>query len=143
MNQVLTELRQNILGGLSVGFYLSAFFFSFLGILIMLYADSRKRDPGSQNTPVAFRWSFLIWDNAKRIVVGMAVMFLFYRFSATLIGRAISMEAALGIGIFVAMGVDKAINVIKDKFDWLCMPREKYMKKLLEKSVKEIDNVVP
>jgi hypothetical protein len=136
----LAELKRNILGPLSVGYYLSAFFFSLLGILLMLYITSKKRDVGSTSTPVHFSWQFLLWDNTKRIFIGLIVMYLLFRFTTEFLQRELNMYVALGIGFVVASGVDWVVGWIKDRVDWLQQPREEYMRKLLEKSQQAKNN---
>lgn len=118
MEENINEFRELVLGDKSVAFYLAAFFFSGLAILLSLYIHSRKRDPLSPNTPSKFSWYFLIWDNTKRIVVGLIVMFFLYRFTPF-----VSMELAVGVGFFVSIGVDQAIQYLMKKYEFLQMDR--------------------
>jgi hypothetical protein len=117
----MQEFKQYILGELSIPYYLAAFFFCSLAILISLYAHSRKRDPASPRTPVVFSWRFLIWDNLVRIGVTIALMFLFFRFSPDIFGKPLSFPIAVGIGVFLSFGLDKAIQWLQTKFDILKM----------------------
>jgi hypothetical protein len=112
----MNELKQLILGELSIAYYMAAGFFSCLAILLSLYMHSRTRDKNSTATPEKFSWRFLLWDNAKRVFAGMILMFLFFRFSPDLFGRPLSMWLAVGIGFFVSVGVDRAIQFIQSKF---------------------------
>jgi uncharacterized BrkB/YihY/UPF0761 family membrane protein len=124
MLQVLTEyqiFKGLVLGEKSLGFYMGAFFFTFLALLVSLWLHSRKRDPASPNTPTKFSWLFLIWDNLKRIAVGLIVMFLFYRFTP-----AMSMELAVGLGSILSIGLDKAIQLLKNKYNFLQMNRDNF-----------------
>jgi hypothetical protein len=114
----MNELQSYILGELSVAYYLAAGFFCFLAILISLYDHSRKRDKDSTRTPEKFSWSFLLWDNAKRIVTTLLVMFLIFRFSPVVVGKPLSMEIAVGVGFFLSLGLDKVIQLLRDKFNW-------------------------
>ncbi len=122
----MKEFKELILGGVTIPYYAAAAVFCFLAIILSMYIGSRKRNVQSQSTPELFSWSFLIWDNAKRIVVGMILMFLFFRFAVPAIGRQLSMEVAFGIGCFLSMGLDQAIGFLKQKFDLLQMDREKF-----------------
>jgi type IV secretory pathway TraG/TraD family ATPase VirD4 len=140
MNEALIEVKKNILGNLSIGYYISAFFFSCLAIILVLYVKSIGRDRDSKNTPVHYSWKFLLWDNFKKITCGLIVMYLFYRFTSEALNRALSMWVAVGIGFFVSMGVAAAIEWLQERFDFLCMPREKYMQKLEEKAKEEVYN---
>lgn len=126
----MEEFKKLVLGELSIPYYLAAFFFSLLAILLSLYLGSRKRNKASTSTPGPYSWLFLVWDNTRRIFVGMILMFLFFRFASAAIGRALSMEVATGIGFFLSMGLDQAIGWFKKKFEVLQMDREKIMQKI-------------
>lgn len=122
----MEEFKSYVFGELSIPYYLAAAFFCLLAIIISMRIGARTRNPQSERTPRKFSWHFLIWDNTKRIVVGMIVMFLFFRFASAAIGRALSMEAATGIGFFISMGLDQAIGFLKQRFELLQMDRTKY-----------------
>lgn len=115
----MQEFKQYILGELSVPYYLAAFFFCTLTIIVSLWSHSRKRDPQSSRTPEKFKWSFLIWDNLQRVVITLILMFLFFRFSPRIFNGPLSMEMAAGIGIVLSLGLDKAIQFLQTKFDIL------------------------
>jgi hypothetical protein len=114
MDQIIAEVKDAILGGKSIGFYVAAFFFAGLAILLSLYIHSRKRDVASINTPQRFSWYFLFWDNSKRIFAGITVVFLILRFLSPP-----KMEAALAIGFLVAFGLDKSIELLMERFNFL------------------------
>jgi hypothetical protein len=126
----MDEFIKLVLGDLSIPTYLAAFFFSFLAILVSMRIGATSRDKFSPATPRKFSWYFLFWDNTKRIGTGLILMFLFYRFASAAIGRALSMEVAVGIGFFISMGLDQAIGYFKKKFDFLQVDREKLIDKL-------------
>lgn len=115
----MQEFTQYILGDLSIPYYLAAFFFCSIAILLSLYAHSRKRDVTSERTPVAFSWTFLIWDNLLRVAATLALMFLFFRFSPDIFGKPLSFPIAVGVGFFLSFGLDKAIQWLQTKFDIL------------------------
>lgn len=123
----MQEFKHLILGDLSVAYYLAAFVFSLLVILLSMWVGSAKRDVASSSTPRKYSWRFLVWDNLKRIFVGMIAMFFIYRFTSSLIGRGLSMEVAVGVGFFVTFGLDQLIGWLKQKFSILQMDREKIM----------------
>lgn len=123
----MNEFKQLILGDLSVAYYLAALVFSGLAILLSMWIGSAKRDVASGSTPKEYSLRFLVWDNFKRIVVGLIAMFFIYRFTSSLIGRALSMEVAVGVGFFITVGLDQLIGWLKQKFSILQMDREKIM----------------
>jgi hypothetical protein len=85
---------------------------------------SRTRDKESANTPQKFSWSFLIWDNFKRIVAGQLLMFLVFRFSTEILGRELNMWWAVLIGFFFSFGSDRLFMWLKERADFLKMPRK-------------------
>lgn len=113
MNSV-NEAIQIILGDKTIGYYLAGFFFSFLAILVSLYQHSRTRDKYSQSTPVNFSWGFLIWDNLKRMVTTLIVMFMLFRlFDLSNPG------AMIGVGFAVGFGLDKVIEFLMERTNLL------------------------
>lgn len=128
----MQEFKQLVLGDLSIPTYLAAFFFSLLAIGLSLILGSLGRDKFSPATPVKFSWTFLILDNTKRIAAGLIIIFLFYRFAPTIIGRSLSMESAVGIGFSISLGLDQLLGFLKKKFAILQVDREKIIDKLNE-----------
>jgi len=123
----MKEFTQLISGGLSFSYYLASLFFSSLAILLSMWVGSAKRNVSSSSTPVKYSFRFLVWDNMKRIAAGLMAMFLVYRFSASIIGHGLSMEAAVGVGFFISAGLDQLIGWLKQRFSLLQMDREKIM----------------
>lgn len=126
----MQEFKQLILGNVSVAYYLAAEFFALLALILSLYLNSKKRDVASSSTPVEFSWLFLIWDNTKRIVVGQITLFLVFRFVTELLGRELNMWIAVGVGFFLSFGLDKAIQIIKERSSLFDMNREKMISKI-------------
>jgi hypothetical protein len=126
----MNEFKQLILGNVSVAYYLAAEFFALLALILSLYTGSKKRDATSASTPVQFSWLFLIWDNTKRIVVGQITLFLIFRFVTELLGRELNMWIAVGVGFFLSFGLDKAIQIIKERSSLFDMNREKMIEKI-------------
>lgn len=126
----MEEFKQLVLGPASVAYYAAAEFFAILAIILSLYMHSRKRDVNSSTTPVKFSWPFLIWDNTKRIVVGQITLFIIFRFVTELIGRQLNMWIAVGAGFLLSFGLDKVIQLIKDKSSIFDMNREKMIDKI-------------
>jgi hypothetical protein len=138
----LKVLKQLILGEITPEYYVAAFFFSGLAILLSLYLQSMKRDKTSTNTPVNYSWKFLLWDNSKRIIAGIITAFLFYRFPGQALSQNLDMWVAVAIGFLLSFGVDRAIMMLMKRssvtvFD---KDRDEYMKKMLDKYLSEIEN---
>lgn len=131
------EVKELLLGELSVAYYIAAFIFSFLAIILSLYLQSNKRDPQSQSTPQNFSIRFMLWDNFKRISTGMIVLFLIYRFASVYLAKALSMEMAVAIGFVVSFGVDRMILWMMNRTNLFNMPRDKYMQKLADKEFEQ------
>lgn len=108
----INEALQIIMGDKTGGYYIAGFFFSFLAVLLSLYRYSRTRDKNSPTTPYKFSWSFLIWDNIKRIFVSLILMFILFRLFD--LSNPFMM---IGVGFFVAFGLDKAIQFLMDRTD--------------------------
>ena len=102
-------------GGKSFGYYLAGFFFAGLAILISLYQSSRKRDVNSPNTPVQFSWRFLLWDNFKRAVTTLIVMFILFRVFD--LGTPTLMIA---VGFCVSLAFDQIIAAMMKWSDAIC-----------------------
>lgn len=126
----MQEFKLLILGNVSIAYYLAAEFFALLALILSLYLNSKKRDVTSSSTPVEFSWLFLIWDNTKRIVVGQITLFFVFRFMTELLGRQLNMWIAVGVGFFLSFGLDKAIQMIKEKSSLFDMNREKMITKI-------------
>lgn len=126
----MQEFKQLILGNVSVAYYMAAEFFALLALILSLYLNSKKRDVTSSSTPVQFSWLFLIWDNTKRIVVGQIALFLIFRFITELLQRQLNMWIAVGVGFFLSFGLDKAIQLIKERSSLFDMNREKMIDKI-------------
>jgi hypothetical protein len=119
----MEEFKGYILGELSIPYYLAAFVFSSLAIIVSLLLHARKRNPNSARTPEKFSFSFLIWDNLIRVMVTLILMFFFFRFSPRLFGGQLSMEIAVAVGFFLSFGLDKALQWIQQRFDVLKMAK--------------------
>lgn len=126
----MQEFKDLVLGGVSVAYYLAAEFFALLALILSLYMHSKKRDLNAVSTPQGYSWLFLIWDNTKRIVVGQIAFFILFRFATEILGRQLNMWVAVGIGFVLSFGLDKVIQLIKDKSSFFDMNREKMIEKI-------------
>lgn len=91
--------------GKTGGYYLAGFIFCGMALLLSLYISSKKRDPASSNTPPHFSMLFMIWDNAKRAGATLILEFILFR-----IFDLSNVIAMVGVGFFVAAGLDQAIE---------------------------------
>lgn len=124
MTDFLNELKGYLLGDLTPAYYAAAFIFCSIAIIISLRHHSRSRDILSPNTPILFSWKFLLWDNVKRVVTTLLLMFLFFRFSPDIFGAKLSFMKAVGIGIGLSLGLDKSIQYLQENFNIFKMPRK-------------------
>ena len=109
----MNEFMEYVLGGMTLGKFGAAFFFSLLGVFLSLLLSTTKRDPLSERTPTKFNWKFLWSDNAIRLykstITTLIVIFLSIRFAKEHVGEEASMIYSLSIGL----GIDKAIEKLK------------------------------
>jgi hypothetical protein len=123
----IQEALSIILGDKSLGYYIAGFFFSFLAIVLSIYHHSTKRDVYSANTPMNYSVKFLVWDNTKRAVAGLILMFIIFR-----IFDCSNILVMVGVGFFVSFGVDKGIQWLMTKSDFISgalgMDRNKFKK---------------
>ncbi len=122
MNTSILEALEIITGGKSGGYYLAGFFFSGLAIILSLYHSSTKRNPDSPNTPYKFSWIFLFWDNFKRVVATIIVMFILF--------RVLDLSEPLwmiGVGFIVAFSLDKVIEYLMERSEvvWKMLGRDR------------------
>lgn len=110
MSQIIKETVEIILGSKAASYYLAGFFFSLLAIVLSLRVHSLSRDKESPNTPKEFSWKFLLWDNGKRIVSGLIIMFILFR--ATDLSNIWGM---LSVGFGIGFGQDKMIQIIMER----------------------------
>lgn len=94
----------------SGGYYLAGFILSLLAILLSVIHSSRKRNPQSPNTPYKFNLWFMLWDNGKRAVAGVIVIFFMFR-----LFDCSNIFAMIGVGFFAAAGLDKVIEFLMEK----------------------------
>ncbi len=128
MDQAISDALAIITGNKGGGYYIAGFVFAILAILLSIYHHSKKRDKYSSNTPVNYSWFFLIWDNFKRASAGLIVMFIIFR-----LFDCSNIAVMIGVGFFVSFGVDKAIQWLMERTDFinfLKTNRENFPKKV-------------
>lgn len=118
MKQEIIKAIQDTLviigGGKGLPYYMAGFFFSFLTIWLSIYLHSQKRDINSPNTPYNFSYTFFIWDNLKRAIASLTVMFLIFR-----LFDCSNVMVMVSVGFFVSFGVDKVIEWMMNNFNFL------------------------
>jgi len=107
--------KQYVLGGIEPAFFLANLFFAAMGVLLVLLAGTRLRDPASTDSPIGFSWKYLMSDNAKRIYVNILSIVLTLRFMTELTGWQLGMFKSFCIG----MAWDGIFLFIKQKTTWL------------------------
>lgn len=126
--QTLNEAIQIITGGKSGGYYLAGFIFSLAAIFLSVYHHSLKRNKNSNATPYRFSWQFFIFDNLKRALAGLIVMFFLFR-----LFDLSDVKYMIGVGFVVAFSLDKIIQWLIKKTsltDFLKIDREKLVDKI-------------
>lgn len=119
MKQEFIETFKIVTGEKPLSYYFAGFIFSLLAIILSLYLHSKERNKYSIETPIDYSWKFLLWDNSKRIVTGMIVMFLFFR-----LFDLSNVFLMVGLGFAVALGLDKLIQFLMENTDLM-----KFLKK--------------
>ncbi|RQO79120.1 hypothetical protein DBR40_05215 [Pedobacter sp. KBW01] len=94
----MDKFQSLILGNTDLPTYAAYFVFALIGAIISLYIKSQKRDKLSENTPYNFSLRFLFQDNLLRIVVGILLAFLAFRFGTEFVGSEVTVLSAVFIG---------------------------------------------
>lgn len=110
----MNDYLKLILGTTPAATFLAAYTFAVIGIFISLQTHANSRDTASATSPVEFSYKFMILDNLIRITASafttLLTLFIMIRFSVELLGTALSMLTAFGIGF----GYDKAFQTLKN-----------------------------
>lgn len=129
----MNEAYHILTGDKSIGYYIACLLFSLGGIIISLYASSRKRDPLSKNTPYHFSLKFLFWDSTKRIIPTLIVMYFLFRLLPMGKGKISDGDLLLmiGVGVGVTIAFDQLIALFMQTSEMVCnvlsMNRKKFM----------------
>jgi hypothetical protein len=90
-------------------------FYALLGAFLSLLLQANHRDPRSIKSPVHFSWRFLVYDNVKRILASVILIFLAVRFTKEIFGLEVNEFWALAIGL----ANDKIAQFLKEKTNLL------------------------
>lgn len=94
-SQTFTE---NMLGKLTFITFISGLLFAGIGILITLLVHSLTRDKESERTPVKYSFTFMLYDNWKRILLVFLCVLVTIRFFEDLTPWKFNMLFALAVG---------------------------------------------
>lgn len=104
-------MNEHILGGIDPGLFLASTLFAFIGVLVTLLVGATLRKVDSQWSPKDFSWGYLIYDNAKRILLNVLLIFVTLRFMPELTGWDLSVWK----GFVVGVGYDGLLLIVKQK----------------------------
>lgn len=93
------------------GVMAAAFVFALIGHALVLLGGTMLRNPASPASPVKFSFSYLLWDNAKRIFYVLLLIIVGIRFLPDLTG----MQVTSWGGLLVGAGLDSLALLIKQK----------------------------
>ena len=102
---------QNLLGGLDLADYISAFLFAFVGLFLRhRLIVVRKAIKNNPDTPNKFNWAYWFKNNFMTklnvIWTNIAVIFVMLRFSFDWFGVEVSMVAAFVLGLSIDWAYD-------------------------------------
>lgn len=104
-------LTQYLLGGLDPVLFIACVWFAALGIAAALLVQSLFRNKKSEKTPKEFSWKFLFYDNWRKALLTVILVYLSIVFSYNLFGLSMTTWVACLIGF----GYDNLLKVWKDK----------------------------
>jgi hypothetical protein len=110
---------QLLLGSYDLTTFFGFLFFALVGVLISLLWQANTRDQNTTDSPVKFKWWFLLKDNWKRIISSILLIYVTIRFFKELTHLDLNMFLSLCIGL----GWDKLSEFIKSKTDILKVER--------------------
>lgn len=93
------EFLGHFLGDLSLATYAAALAMAFLGNIISIRLHAEKRDKLATDTPYKFSWGFLLQDNLLRLISGLIMGFVIFRFFPFALGEDLIMLWAAALGL--------------------------------------------
>jgi hypothetical protein len=103
IQEIIGKNDPNVLG--------AAFFFALLGHILILLGGTLLREPKSPNSPEKLSFTYLLWDNTKRILYVLLLIIISLRFAPDLLGIQVTSWGGFLIGI----GLDSIALAIKQK----------------------------
>jgi hypothetical protein len=122
----MKEFASLLLGNVSLPMFFGLFFFAMIGVFINLLIHATTRDQNSPATPVKFSFRFLLWDNWKRIVLSILLIYVSIRFVSMFFAITVDgkNEYYLFAALLIGFGFDKLGELIKKKSSWLKVREE-------------------
>ena len=111
-----------VLGEKSLATWLASFTFIVIGVIVSLRLSAYKRDVESPNTPIKFKWSFLLRDNISRFIGSIFVAFSIVRFGEELVNITIGSFGSFLLGL----SFDQVYKLL---VDWQNKAREVFKSK--------------
>lgn len=104
-------------GNIQIAMFWALFFFAALGVTINLLLHASARDQQSPDTPVKFSLRFLLYDNWKRILLSVLLIYVTIRFASTIFVLTLdgNNELYLFVAVLIGFGYDKLAELIKKK----------------------------
>jgi len=116
----MKEFISLLIGNISVPMFAALFIFAMIGTAINLLLHVNSRDQNSPNTPVAFSFKFMLWDNWKRIVSSLLLIFVVIRFMGVFFEIDVKNQEFYLVGaLLVGFVFDKLSEVLKQKTSFL------------------------
>lgn len=109
------NFKNYLTGPTDPGYFLACLFFAGLGIVFILLAGTRLRDPQSQSSPAKFSAAYLWSDNVKRILASLLAVYLTLRFMPEVLGWELSEWKS----VLVGCAWDGIALFLKQKTNWL------------------------
>jgi hypothetical protein len=104
-------MNKYILGGMDPGLFMASLLFAMVGVLITLLIGSTMREPDSKFSPKKFSFTYMLYDNAKRILLNLLLILISLRFMTEITGWDLSVWKGFIIGI----SYDSLLMIVKQK----------------------------
>ncbi len=104
-----------LIGDYTTNQFIAMFIWAFLGMAFTLLIGTTTRKPNSANSPVPFKWGYLLQDNWKRICVSLIVIYASFLFATQLFGIEITDSNCTWIAFCIGVCVDAIVGIVKAK----------------------------
>ncbi len=113
----MKEFLNFLTGNISMAMFCALFFFALIGASINLLLNASKRYQASPNTPKEFSLKFMLWDNWKRILLSVLLIYISIRFVSVLYEIQVTdnNELYLFIAVIIGFLYDKLGEILKNR----------------------------
>lgn len=113
----MKEFTSYLIGNISIAMFCALYFFALVGVTINLLMHANSRNQKSYNTPVNFSVKFLMWDNWKRIVLAVLLIYISIRFVTKIVTINVddNSELYLFMAVIIGFCYDKLLQLWKEK----------------------------